>query len=57
MAKNKEDKKVLVTFELDNDLYFKMLKHCYENRVSIDEFVESSLKYFLIEYGKKKKST
>lgn len=41
------DKKVLVTFDLDNDTYFGMLRYCADNRVSIDAFVEEALRWFI----------
>ena len=50
----KEDKKVTVTIELDNDTYFEMLRVCYERRQSIDDFVEETLKYY-IKLNKSKK--
>jgi hypothetical protein len=50
----KESKKVLVTFELENDLYFKVLEACVAERITLDEFVEKALRSFIDKYGKKK---
>jgi hypothetical protein len=51
---NSEDK-VLVTFDLDNDVYFGMLKYCADNRISLDDFVEMALRSYLDKPKKKKK--
>jgi hypothetical protein len=51
----KSDGKTLVTFEIENDLYFNMLQLCVDERISIDEFVEKALRHFIDTYGKKKK--
>lgn len=46
----KKDDKVLVTLELDENIYFEMLKYCSDNRISLDDFVEQALKAFIEKY-------
>jgi hypothetical protein len=52
----KSDGKTLVTFEIDNDVYFGMLQMCVDQRISIDEFVERALRSFIDNHKKKKPS-
>jgi hypothetical protein len=51
----KEDNRVLVTFEIETNIYFAMLKHCVDNRITIDDFVELALKQFIDKHKKSKK--
>lgn len=50
------DKKTLITFELDEDTYFDMLRYCADHRISIDQFVEEALRSFIGTYKVKKKN-
>lgn len=55
MKKIKENKKTLVTFDIDSDTYFEMLQCCVDLRMSIDEFVEMALKAFIEKHKEDKK--
>ncbi len=55
-AKVKEDKRVLVSFELDSDLYFKVLQVCVDRRESLDEFFAAAIDDLLKRYKEAKKS-
>lgn len=54
--KVKEDNRVLVTFEIDSDLYFKVLQACVDRRENLDEFFEAAIQNFLDQYEEAKKS-
>lgn len=48
MKKTKpKDNRVLVTIELESDLYFQLLQFCVDKRMSLDEAVELALKDFV----------
>jgi hypothetical protein len=45
--KPKPDDKVLVTFDLDDDSYFELLRYCVNTRRTLDDVVDASLKSFI----------
>lgn len=55
-AKIKEDNRVLVTFEIESDLYFKVLQACVDRRENLDEFFEAAIQNFLARYEEAKNS-
>jgi len=42
-----KDDLALVTFEMDKESYFNMMKVCLERKQTIDEFVTAALKDFI----------
>jgi hypothetical protein len=45
--KVKQDDKVLVTFDLDDDSYFELLRYCVNSRRTLDDVVEAALQSFI----------
>ena len=47
MSKKEKSKKVNLIIEIEENLYFNILKYCYENRVTIDDFVEKAINAYI----------
>ena len=50
-----KDDKVLVTIEVETDLYFNMMEVCLRERWTIDEFVERALRNLIETHEKSAK--
>lgn len=48
------ENKTIITFDLERDVYFGVLKLCVDRQQTLDEFVEMAMKDFLKKYKNKK---